>query len=176
MPKRDEFDLAWLPDGWEVVQLPPDHETRAHVAPALEDLIPAGLVDSARRPMSVRATDFGAPTVNRALRLVGVRPRDAVVVVALGGRLREVHSVHIFGVPGLGADELESAFEPAIYKPRRARWQRREIAGRTVWWVEEKDYFPLGDDFTAAWWTRDGLVIWITGQPAWLEAAVERLP
>ena len=126
--------------------------------------------------MSVRATDYGAPAVNRALRLVGVRPRDAVVVSAVGGRLREVHSVNIFDVPGVGADELASAFEPAIYKPRRARWQRRELAGRTVWWVEEKNYFPLGDDFTAAWWTRDGLVFWITGQPAWLEAAVAMLP
>ncbi len=176
MPQRDRSNSAWLPDGWEIVPLPPDFQTRGHVAPALEDLIPVGLVDSAQRPMSVRATDYGAPAVNRALRLVGVRPRDAVVVSAVGGRLREVHSVNIFGVPGVGADELASAFEPAIYKPRRASWQRRELGGRTVWWAEEKNYSPMGDDFAAAWWTRDGLVFWITGQPQWLEAAVALLP
>jgi hypothetical protein len=158
------------------VERPPDFDTRGHIAPDLEDLIPAGLVDSAQRPRSVRATNYSAPAVNRALKLVGIRPRDAVVVSAQGGRDREAHSVTIFGVPAVSGDELAMAFEPAIFKPRSARWQRREIVGRLVWWAEAKGYFSLGHDFTAAWWTRDGLVVWITGQPAWLEAAVVSLP
>ena len=45
-----------------------------------------------------------------------------------------------------------------------------------VWWVDAKGYLALGDDFTAAWWTRDGLVVWITGQPSWLETAAAKLP
>jgi hypothetical protein len=165
--------------GWEVWQVgdprPPEIERRSHVAPDLEALIPAGLVESEDRPTSVRATDYGAPLVNRSLKAVGVRPRDAVVVNALGGKRVDVHTVTIFGVPGISADALAAAFEPAIFKPRSARWQRRDITGRSVWWAEAKGFLQ-GDDFTAAWWTRDGLVVWITGQPAWLESAVPRLP
>ncbi len=165
--------------GWEVWQVgdprPPEFEGRSHVAPELEALIPAGLVESEDRPTSVRATDFGHPLVNRSLKAVGVRPRDAVVVNTLGGKRVDVHAVTIFGVPGISADALAAAFEPAIFKPRSAKWQRRDIAGRSVWWAEAKGFLQ-GDDFTAAWWTRDGLVVRITGQPAWLESAVAKLP
>jgi len=162
--------------GWQVWQVgdprPPEVEARMHVAPELEALIPAGLVDSKGRPSSVRATDWAAPLVNRALKAVGVKPRDAVVVNALGGKRQNVHTVTLFGVAGVTAEALAAAFEPAIYKPRSARWQQRDIDGRSVRWAVEK----RGDDFGAAWWTRDGLVVWITGQPAWLESAVARLP
>ncbi len=165
--------------GWEIWQvgdpLPSEIERRSHVAPELEALIPAGLVESEDRPTSVRVTDWGAPAVNRALKAVGVRPRDAVVVNILGGQRHDVHTVTIFGVPGVTAEVLAAAFEPAIFKPRSVRWQRRDIEGRSVSWAEAKGYIQ-GDDFTAAWWTRDGLVVWITGQPAWLESAVARLP
>jgi hypothetical protein len=165
--------------GWEIWQvgdpLPPEVERRTHIAPDLEALIPAGLVDSTDSPTSVRATDYGAPTVNRALKVVGVRPRDAVVVNTLGGIGQDVHTVTIFGVPGIAADALAAAFAPAIFKPRSVRWEQRDIEGRSVWWAEAKGYLQ-GDDFTAAWWTRDGLVFWITGSPAWLVSAVTRLP
>lgn len=181
-----EFDLDAVmaelaaEKGWEVWQvgdpLPPEIERRSHVAPELEALIQAGLVDSTDRPTSGRATDSGSRAVNRALKAVGVRPRDAVVVNALGDKGSDVHTVTLISVPGVGADQLATAFEPAIFKPRRAPWERREVAGRAVWWAEAKDFTPLGDDFTAAWWTRDALVIWITGQPAWLEAAIASLP
>jgi hypothetical protein len=165
--------------GWEIWQvgdpLPPEIERRRHVAPELEALIPAGLVDSKDAPTSVRATDYGAPTVNRALKVVGVRPRDAVVVNTLGGKGRDVHTVTIFGVPGIAADALAAAFAPAIFKPRSVGWEPRAVDGRTVWWAESKGYLQ-GGDFTAAWWTRDGLVFWVTGQPAWIESAATRLP
>jgi hypothetical protein len=165
--------------GWELWQVgdprPPEIERRSHVAPDLEALIPAGLVESQDRPTSVRATDYGAPPVNRALKAVGVRPRDAAVVNALGGQGQDVHTVTIFGVPGVAADALAAAFEPAIFKPRTVRWEQRDIEGRSVWWAETKGDLQ-GGDFTAAWWTRDGLVVSITGQPGWLESAVARLP
>lgn len=160
---------------WEVGAPLPDVEHLRHVAPDLEALIPSGLVESSLRPRSVRATR-SAPAVSRALKAVSVRPRDAAVVSALGGHDRDVHTITLFSVPGVGADELAAAFEPVIFKPRRARWERREISGRGVWWAEAKGFFAPGLDFTAAWWTRDGLVVWITGQPAWLETAVARLP
>lgn len=165
--------------GWGVWQVgdpvPPEFERRRHVAPELEALIPAGLVESEDRPTSVRATDWGARPVNRALKALGVRPRDAVVINTLGGKRQDVHTVTIFGVAGVTAEALAAAFEPAIFKPRSVRWQRRDIEGRSVWWAEAKGWLN-GDDFTAAWWTRDGLVVWITGQPAWLESAVAKLP
>ena len=164
--------------GWEIWQvgdpLPPEIEQRRHIAPDIEALIPPGLVESEDRPMSVRATEYGAPKVNRALKAVGVRPRDAAVVNALGGKGQDVHTVTIFGVPGVAADTLAAAFEP-VFKLRSVRWEQRDVEGRSVWWAEAKGYLQ-GDDFTAAWWTRDGLVVWITGQPAWLESAVARLP
>ena len=136
-------------------------------------MIPAGLVESDDRPRSVRATDWGAPAINRALKAVGVRPRDAIVVCTLGGKRQDVHMITMVGVPGVTAETLAAAFEPAIWKPRGVRWQRRDIEGRSVWWAE---YILQGEDFTAAWWARDSLVVWITGQPAWLEVAVPRLP
>ena len=169
-------DLA-AEKGWEVWRvgdpLLPEIERRSHVAPELEAMIPVGLVESKNRPTSVRATDWGAPTINRALKAVGVRPRDAIVVCTLGGKRQDVHMITMVGVPGVTAETLAAAFEPAIWKPRGVRWQRRDIEGRSVWWAE---YILQGEDFTAAWWARDSLVVWITGQPAWLEVAVPRLP
>jgi len=182
--ESSEFDVkAFIADltadkGWQVWQvgdpLPPEIELRSHVAPGLEALIPTGLVESEHGPTSGSATGC-APAVSRALKAVGVRPRDAVMVNAIGGKGHGVHTVTLFGVGGVRAEALAAAFEPAIFKPRSARWQPREIQGRSVWWAEAKGYFQ-GRDFTAAWWARDGLVVWITGQPAWLESAVAALP
>ena len=158
---------------WEVgTPRPPEVERRLHIAPELEALIPDGLVDSDARPTSVRATEYGSRMFNRALRTVGVRPRDAVVVGALGGRRSDVHGVTLIGVPGIAADDLRAAFELALVKPRGAVWLRREIAGRAVWWTESTP----GPGSVEAWWARDGLVVLIGGQPAWLEAAVAELP
>ena len=164
-------DKGWTV--WDVGAPPPGIEQLGHFAPDLEALIPVDLLRSGEQPRSVRATRF-APAVSRALKAVGVRPRDAVVVSALGDG-EDVPTITLFSVPGAGADELASAFEPAIFKPRRARWERREISGRVVWWTEAKGFLG-GDDLTVAWWTVDGLVVWITGRPAWLETAVARLP
>jgi hypothetical protein len=165
--------------GWEIWHrgdtLPREIERRRHIAPDVEALIPRGLVDSTDSPTSVRATDYRAPTVNRALKVVGVRPRDVVVVNTLGGRGKDAHTVTIFVVPGVSAHALDAAFAPAIFKPRGVPWEERNIEGRSVRWAVAKGYLE-GDDFTAAWWTRDGLVFWITGPPAWLVSAVTRLP
>jgi hypothetical protein len=155
---------------------PPEVERRMHVSPELEALVPGGLVDSTGRPSSVRATEWAAPAVNRALRAVGVRPRDAVVVNALGGKRRGVHAVTIFGVPGVAADALAAAFEPSIARPRGGgRWQLRDVAGRAVWWAQTKGE-PFGWEYEVAWWARDGLVVWVAGPTAWLEGAVAGLP
>ena len=75
----------------------------------------------------------------------------------------------------MAAVDLLGEFGSAIHSPLppKAQWRAREIEGRTVRWAEGRfDDMP----FTFAFWTRDGLVVQVTGQPTEVEAAISRLP
>ncbi len=148
---------------------PPTPEQMPHEAPDLEALIPTDLTSPPMDVSSVSATHWGSSLVNRALKRLDTRPRDAVVVTAMGGTGPGVLTVSLYGVPGVTAERLDAEFGTAIYLPSRGKWQQREIAGRTVKWAS-------GHEFTVAFWSRDALVVHVAGEADAVEAAIAKLP
>jgi hypothetical protein len=140
-----------------------------HLAPDLEALIPRDLTVPPMEVSSVRATDWGSSLLNRALKRLETRPKDAVVVTGMGGLGDQTLTVSIYGVPSVAADRLAAEFQAVFPRLPGSKWQVREIAGRSVVWAS-------GREFTQAYWARDGLVVAVAGDPGAVEQAVSRLP
>lgn len=150
-----------------VVMRPP--EQSPHEAPDLERLIPTDLTSPPMDVESLSAARWASSLLNRALKRLGIAPRDAVVVTAIGGFGPAVLTVTLYGVPGVAADRLASEFEFVISLPTKGTWRERDVAGRSVRWAS-------GDEFTVAFWARDGLVVHVAGDAAVVESAIARLP
>jgi hypothetical protein len=157
------------PPGEVTVIRPPTEFEMPHMAPDLEALIPRDLTSPPMRVSSVRATDWRSSILNRALKRLDVRPKDAVVVNGLGGSAGHTLSVSIYGVPDVPADRLASEFATLIYRLPGSKWAARDIVGRSVNWAS-------GKEFTVGYWTRDGMVLHVAGEPAAVERAITRLP
>jgi hypothetical protein len=88
-PGYSEEQLQELLAPWEgselVVVPPPTEAQMPHVSQALEALVPRDLTSPPMQVSSVRATDWGSSLLNRALKRLDVRLKDAVVVNGLGG-------------------------------------------------------------------------------------------
>lgn len=163
----DELLSAWGDTEIAFVP-PPTEEHMPHVAPDLEALIPRDLTTPPMELWSVRGTEWGSSLLNRALKRLETRPKDAVVVNAIGGEGKQGLFVIIYGVAGASAERLEAEFRSAIARPPGSKWQKRHIAGRDVNWAS-------GRDGSVAYWARDGLVLHVAGE-AGVEGAIERLP
>lgn len=147
------------------IMLPPTPEQLPHVAPDLEALLPRDITSPPLDVSSVSASQWGSSLVNRALKRLDVRPRDAVVVTGMGGPL----IVMLYGIPGVATDRLMDEFGSAIYLPTRGTWSAREFAGRMVNWA-------TGPEFTVAFWAQDGLVVHVAGPAEDVERAIPLLP
>jgi hypothetical protein len=152
-----------------VVMSPPTPEQMPHAAPHLEALLPRDITSPPLDVSSVLASDWGSSLVNRALKRLDVRPRDAVVVTGMGGSGEHTLTVMLYGIRGVVADRLVAEFGSAIYLPPRGKWSTREFAGRTVNWA-------TGPEFTVAFWAQDGLVVHVAGRAEDVERAVPLLP
>jgi hypothetical protein len=162
--------VAVSSDGsWELVE-----ETRPHEAPEVEKLVPADLLDESLDVVSSSASHWGSSLLNRALRDLHVRPRDASVATALGGSGERTLAISIYRVPGIDADTLLERFVSVIVRPGRAKWQDRAVDGRRVSWAEGK-WAPGEGDVAVAYWTRDGYVFHAAGRPEDVELAVRRV-
>jgi hypothetical protein len=141
----------------------------SHVADDLERLVPRDLTEPPLRINSVRASTWGSSLLKRALKKLGVPARDATVVIAMGSRGPAVLTIMLYAIPGAAADQLADEFRSAIARWPGSAWESRTIAGRRVTWAS-------GDEFTVAFWARDGLVIHVAGRPEDIERAAPRLP
>jgi hypothetical protein len=172
-PGFSEEQLAELLAPWgdmEVtVMRPPTEEQMPHLAPDLEALIPRDLTSPPMEVSSVRATDWGSSLLNRALKRLETKPRNAVVVTGMGGQGEQTLTVTIYGVAGISADRLGAEFQAVFPRLPGSKWQPREIAGKAVSWAP-------GREFTQAVWALDGMVIGVAGNAEAVERAVSRLP
>jgi hypothetical protein len=167
---QDEIDAFLSEYPGEIEVMPrPTREQRPHVAPELEALIPGALATPLMEVSSVRASDSRSSLLNRALKRLDVRPRDAVVVHSMGGSGETTLTVVLYGVPGIDAGRLETEFQSVIYLPPGSKWERQTVSGRAVNWASS-------EEFTVAYWTRDGLVVHVAGDPGELEVAILALP
>jgi hypothetical protein len=168
-------DLAKETGGPIAIQLHPDgsfevhRPERPHEDRELESLVPMDIVQPPIVMGSMSATHWGSSQLNRALKTLGVRARDATVAAGVGGRGSGTISVSVYRVPGASKARLLEAFSPAIGRPRRSSWSQRQIGDTTVSWAEGIE----ADEHThVAYWTRDGLVFHVTGQPSDMEELI----
>jgi len=147
----------------------PEPEVMSRMSASLEALIPANLTDPPLRANSVRASTWGSSLLNRALRRLGVDPKDATVVIAMGGSASRTLTVMLYDIPGVAADRLVVEIEPAISLPPNSLWGGRQVAGRQVRWA-------TGSEFSVAFWALDGLIVHVAGSTEDVEGAIPRLP
>lgn len=138
----------------------------------LEALIPSDIVEPPIRMSSVSATHWGSSLLNRSLKQLGVRPRDAVVAAGVGGSGERTIAVTIYRVPGASQIQLLAAFGSVIFRPRRSSWSIRSFGDTTVSWAEGKG----GPGYWyVAYWARDGLVFHVSGRPDDMEAVIRKV-
>jgi hypothetical protein len=175
------FDAAEIPwdelaenaDGpvWVQVHVDGSYEVEQPETPHrdadLEALIPPDAVEPPVVMRSVTATQWGSSLLNRALKRLGVRPREATVASGIGTRGAIV--VTVYRVPGAPASRLMEEFGSVIYKPPRARWSERTVGSTTVLWAEgpvESSYFRM------AYWAREEVVFHVAGEREAMEAMI----
>jgi hypothetical protein len=136
----------------------------------LEALIPFDIVEPPIAMSSVSATNWGSSLLNRALKQLGVRPRDVTVAAGVGGgKGEQTIAVTVYRVPGASQAQLLEAFASVIYRPRRSSWSDRLIGDTKVSWAEGRE----GPEYWhVAYWTRDELVLHVAGDPSDIEAMV----
>jgi hypothetical protein len=111
-----------------------DSIPRTHVANDLESLIPTDLTSPPMEVESERANRWGSSLLTRALKRLGVTPKDAVVVHGIGGDGEGTVTVTIYGVPGIDHERLRSEFRSVIFRIPGSQWGSRTISGREVEW------------------------------------------
>jgi hypothetical protein len=122
-----------------------------HEAPELESLIRVRLGAGTSDVGSATANHWGSSKLSRALKRLGVRPRDATVVSAIVGDGEQSTMVAVYALPGIEAATLETVFADAIHRPSPRPWQPTEIAGRRVLVAD-------GREFIAIYWAVGGMV------------------
>jgi hypothetical protein len=142
---------------------------RPHAAPDLEALIPSDLTSPPMEVESDSAKGWDSSLLTRALKRLGVPLEDAHVVHAIGGEGPATLTISIYSVPGVDPARLVEEFRSVIFRIPGSEWEPRTIAGREVQWAP-------ADEFTVAFWARDGMVLHVTGQPDVVVPAVSRLP
>ena len=160
--------LARLPADVNVMT-PGSMPPRPHVATELEGLIPADLTSPPMELESLSAKSWKSSILKRALKRLEIAPKDAVVVHGMGGSGQGTLTVMIYAVPGIDAVRLASEFRAVIFRLPGSKWDTRSIGGRDVQWAS-------GEEFTVAFWARDGMVVHVAGQPDAVETAISRLP
>lgn len=120
-------------------------------------------------------TNYGSSLLTRALRQLGVRPRDVTIANGLAREGEDVFGLSLYRVPGASAEALSTAFASAIYRPRGSAWEIRRVGDIDVWWAEGYADADRTIYFDIAYWTRDDLVLHVFGRPEDMETAIRRL-
>ena len=157
-----------IPDGTYEVQ----RREEPHADEDLEALIPTDIVDPPIAMSSVSATHWGSSLLNRALKQIGIRPRDVIVAAGVGGGGPKTVAVTVYRVPGASESQLREAFGSVIHRPRGSSWSDQLIGDTTVSWAEGKEG---PEHWYVAYWTRDELVLHVAGQPNDMEALIRRV-
>jgi hypothetical protein len=139
-PEDFEFEMV------DVRDLP-----RPHEAPDLERIVVERLGIAANDVSSVSASHWGSSLLNRSLKRLAVRPRDAVVVTALAGSGDGSVMVIVYSVPGVSRSLLETEFASAIHQPSSRDWRPSEVNGQHVLVSKDRDFIVI-------YWAADGLV------------------
>jgi hypothetical protein len=139
-------------------------------APDLERLFPTGLTDPPVQISSSSATQWRDSLLNRLLKDLGVKPRDATVANAMCGRGEHMLTMQITSIPGVGRASLTECI-PRLARQRGGRCEMRRIGDREV------DWCSYGEFGIKATWAVDGMIVWVGARDADLvETAIAALP
>jgi hypothetical protein len=141
--------------GWRV-ELHPGPAADPHQDPELEALIPHDVTHPPMRVTSVRASDWQSSILNRVLKRLGIRTRDATVASGIGGEGEAVVTATAYRVPGIARSELWSEL-PSLVKQPGMRCADREVEGRQVMWCTAHGYVIVG-------LAGDGVVVVVAGR------------
>jgi hypothetical protein len=159
--RRAEADESFEPP-------PQDERFMRHAAPDLEQLVPRDLTSPPIALSSTSASDWGSSLLNRSLKRLGVKPKDAIVVSGVGGRGEDAVMVALYAIPGASSDALDAELATGLGRPPGGRWTRREIDSVSINWAE-------GSGLAAAYWVVRGLVYHVGASNAATLWIVERL-
>jgi len=137
--------------------------------------VPADLLDAPIKMDSGPGTGYGSSLLTRALKRLGVRPRDVTIAHGLAREGEDVFGLTLYRVSGASAEALSTAFADAIYRPQGSAWEIRHVGDIDVWWAEGYADPDRTIYFNIAYWTRDDLVLHVFGRPEDMETAIRRL-
>jgi hypothetical protein len=126
-----------------------------HLNPELEARVAAAI----GKPMNVEslaAGEYGAATLNRTLRNLGVRGKDALLVSGTG-KVGADPTVQVFYVAGIGRDALAPEFKRYLENRVRGKWHDclvGDVTARTC-----KVTFAQPHDLL--WFAIDGFVVYL---------------
>jgi len=146
-----------------------DDPPAAHAAPDLEALLPRIVGDIPMRIESSLASEWGSSLLRQAIENTGGDVHEAFVAIALGGTGEQTLAVTLYAIPGVPQDRLETEFGRPDYLPDGQAWERRDAAGKSVWW-------SAGDAFDTAFYALGGLVMTAGGSPERVLAALDLMP
>jgi hypothetical protein len=125
----------------------------SHLNPHLESRVAAAI----GRPMnmeSLAASQWGAATLNRALRNLGIRGKDVMLVSGMG-KVRAEPSVQVFAAPGIGQEALATEFKRFLENRVRGKWQDclvGDVAARSC-------KVTFAESTNLLWFALDGFVV-----------------
>lgn len=148
------LDKFPMPEGIKVVRVEP---VRFHVDPDLESLV-AGAIGVPMDIESMPANKWGAATLNRAIRNLGVKGKDALLVTGMGtSGAHPVVQVHF--LPGVDRDQLLPEFQRYLENRVRGKWQDGRAGDLPARWCLTKIAGPTN----LAWFAIDGCVAYLAG-------------
>jgi hypothetical protein len=146
-----------------------DGNGHPHDAPDLEALVPHEVGGLPLQISSTRVSDWQSSLLRLAVERLGVDPMDAFVALGLGGSGDDTVAVTLYAIPGVTQERLEAEFSRPDYLGDGQAWERREVAGKVVWWART-------DDFDTAFYALGGLVVTVGASSARVRAALDVLP
>jgi hypothetical protein len=158
------LDKSPLPEGIKVVRM---ERPVWHIDPELEKTV----ADAIGVPMdldSLPASHWGAATLNRAIRNLGLKGKEVVLVSGMG-KVRAEPTVRVFHLPGVDRDRLAAEFQRFIESVSRGKWADIPIGDVTARWRRMK--FDVYHNLI--WFTIDEFVVSITSSAE--KSEVERM-
>jgi hypothetical protein len=141
-----------LPEGIKVVRVEPP---KSHVDPDLESLV----ADAVGVPMnidSLPANKWGAATLNRAIRNLGLKGKDVLLVTGMG-KVKADPTVQVYRAPGVDRDRLLVEFQRYQENMLRGKWADGPVGDVPARWSRAKPNLP----HNLVWFAIDEYVVYI---------------
>jgi hypothetical protein len=130
-----------------------------HVVPHLNPELEARAEAAIGKPMNMESmamSQLGAATLNRALRNLGVRGNDALLVSGMG-KVKAEPTIQVFSIAGIGRDALTPEFKRYLENLVRGKWhdcQVGDVAGRSC-------KVKFAEPTNLLWFAVDGYVAYL---------------